>query len=92
MSSAKWRQFCLGLNMSMCRLLYRQEGRGWGLSKVVVTVTFNHVGGPFNLFKYRHLGCLNNPIFGVMCCMFRTFGVSSRITANINEPSLLLSQ
>ena len=35
---------------------------GWGsFSKVVVT--FNHVGGSFNLFKYHHRGCLNNPIF-----------------------------
>ena len=39
-------------------------GLGWGFgyfSKVVVT--FNHVGGSFNLFKYHHRGCLNSPVF-----------------------------
>ena len=30
--------------------------------------------------------------FGVMCCMFSTFHVSSRIVANISESSLLFSQ
>ena len=28
-----------------------------------VGVIFNHVDGSFNLFKYYHRGCLNNPIF-----------------------------
>ena len=28
-----------------------------------VGVTFNHVGGSLNLFKYHHGGCLNNSVF-----------------------------
>ena len=47
--------YCVGLGRSVWVAV------GWRLSKVVVT--FNHVGRSFNLFKYHHRGCLNNPIF-----------------------------
>ena len=30
-----------------------------------VVATFNHVGGPFNLDKYLHRECQNNPIFSI---------------------------
>ena len=36
-------------------------GGRWGISNVVVT--FNNVGRSFDLFKYHHWGCLNNPTF-----------------------------
>ena len=41
--------------------------------------------GP-SIFYGHHRGCLNNPIFsnlGVMCCILRTFHVSSQIVANM---------
>ena len=50
--------------------------------------------GP-SIFYGHHRGCLNNPIFsnlGVMCCIWRTFHVSSQIVANISESPLLFSQ
>ena len=40
-----------------------RAGSGLGLGSSKVVVTFNHVGGSFDLFKYHHQGCLNNPIF-----------------------------
>ena len=50
--------------------------------------------GP-SIFYGHHRGCLNSPIFsnlGVMCCMLRTFYVSSQIVANISKSPLLFSQ
>ena len=41
-------------------ILSHENGRGWGLFKVVVT--FNHEGGSFHL-SVTPAGCLNNPIF-----------------------------
>ena len=43
----------------------RHPQSGWGLGSFLreVVVTFNHVGGFFNLFIYHHWGCLNNAIF-----------------------------
>ena len=57
-------------------------------SKVVVT--FNHVGGSFNLFKYHYWRCLVR----VIRCMLSAFHVSSRVVANISDhgSSLLLPQ
>ena len=58
-------------------------------SKVVVT--FNQVGGSFNLVKYHQRGCLNNPIFsnlGLYAACGACF-VSLQIVAHSSESSLL---
>ena len=45
---------------------YYVLGWGWNLLFSKMVDTFNHVGKPFILFKWRHQGCLNNLIFSKM--------------------------
>ena len=55
----------------------------------MVVATFNHVGGSF----CGHRGCLNNPSFRILGYVLHVeHSVSSRIVANISEPSLLFTQ
>ena len=88
MSSGKWQPFCLGLNMLNSFWDHICSGwelgtfvRGWRSSSMWLGPVYGH-----------HQGCLEQSHlfqFGIMCCMFCTFHVSSRIVANFSEPSLL---
>ena len=57
------------------------------VSKVVVT--FIHGGGCFNMFKYRHRGCLNNPVFSNLepyCPACRTTFIETRFRVAVICP------